>query len=568
VGVEGGAPAWRPGDKRERALLTLAVLNGSDLGKILRTAKSRVTVGAAPDNDFTLADADIAPHHLVITLDDGGWRAEAHSADQRIVIDRRWIHPATGRAGGLIYVGGTELLVYPGELDEPTIQREIRTRRLDRGGPSTDDMNREPTRTPAILTPSAADAPTPERGDRGERGDPSEPKSTRPRAMIGAMSVSNSIGGRAVPVAPSLRTELDELVHSAPTDPGRAAMALPGLPPRAPGPPVPEVLAEPESRMRAIPRSPAEPPRLLGRGGGEDPRSAWVDPGRNAREARERAPRDPKARNAWGDAEPARSGPPPRATDRELDAAPQRPLGPVGSTLTVAQLAEGRDPALTVLREPDSDYAHAIRVLGTRLEELIRTYGYRAYMVTSPEPLTGKTTAAVNLAFALAEDSQRRVALIEANFRHPRIGAILGLPEERGLIGVLRGQLSVSEAIARFSDRNLVIFPSGGKHNHPNELLSAPRFKTLVAELAGTVDIAIIDAPSVRPFADANLLLPLVDGVLLCVLESGTHALWVDQVVDQLGRERILGALFNRLGKASLRAIIAARKERLESFGR
>jgi capsular exopolysaccharide synthesis family protein len=194
---------------------------------------------------------------------------------------------------------------------------------------------------------------------------------------------------------------------------------------------------------------------------------------------------------------------------------------------------------------------------------MIRTFGYRAYMISSPEPLTGKTTAAVNLAFALAEDPNRRVALIEANFRYPRISAILGTPEDRGLVGVLKGQLSVVEAIVRIADRNLVIFPSGGRHANPNELLASPRFKTLIQELADTVDVAIIDAPSVKPFADANLLLPLVDGVLLTVLDSSTHAQWVDQVVDQLGRERVLGAIYNQLARPAVKSLELERRERM-----
>ena len=70
-------------------------------------------------------------------------------------------------------------------------------------------------------------------------------------------------------------------------------------------------------------------------------------------------------------------------------------------------------------------------------------------MFTSPEPLTGKTTIASNLAFALAEDTNRRVALIEANFRFPRFSEIFQLPERIGLMPILEGKLQIKDYMLR-----------------------------------------------------------------------------------------------------------------------
>ena len=238
-----------------------------------------------------------------------------------------------------------------------------------------------------------------------------------------------------------------------------------------------------------------------------------------------------------------------------------------GPELSIAALeSRSLDPALAVLRDPDGALATAIRLFVTRLLDLERSHGYRAYMLTSAEPLTGKTTVALNLAFALAEDSKRRIALIEADFRNPRIGEILDLPPELGLLGVLEGRLSVAQASVRVADRNLVVFPSGGKHNSPAEVLASPRFKTVIQELAQSVDVAIIDAPPVKPTADANLLLPLVDGAMLVVLNGETRGGWIEQAVDQLGVERVLGAIYNNLDKNALKALAPARRDRLASI--
>ena len=56
-----------------------------------------------------------------------------------------------------------------------------------------------------------------------------------------------------------------------------------------------------------------------------------------------------------------------------------------------------------------------------------------------------------------------------------------------------------------------------------------------------------------RASADANLLLPLVDGAVLVVRERETRGSWVDQALEQLGNERVLGAVYNRLDHRTLR---------------
>lgn len=607
-----GSPAPEPSKRREP--ITLAVLNGADKGTVIRTGRTRITVGSAEDNDLVLHDSDVDPHHFSIVIDESGWRAQTASAKHQIVIDRRWSHPDSGRRGALIYAGGTEILLFPGELDDPTIHAEIQLRATaDVTIPETAESG-EVTRIashPRSFDRDMHSLPPP----AAESGDSTAPTIQLPRVKGGGeidrvtLASLPTIAGAQIPreiqeaAQRGMRPEPTPrpVVQGPISDPAeasrqrsawdRAIQPRNSVPPPAMKRPdsAPEVLAEPESKVRPVPSqavlssadgggawSPPTPARALVRVDDRKAgRNAWGDP-------RPSAPAS-GGRNAWGDAqERPMSGTPPSvpvagrawgdATGRSSRPAPPNPLVSQGRPslapgLEVAAHAlalNTGEPGLELLHNPDGNFATAIRVFGTRLLDLARTYGYRAYMLTSAEPLTGKTTLATNLALALAEDPKRRVALIEANFRYPRLAQILGAPESHGLLGVLEGRMQVTEAILRFPDRNLVVFPSGGRHPHPGEVLASPRFKTLMAELASTVDVAIIDAPSVKPFADANLLLPLVDGALLVVLERSTKSAWIDQSLGQLGRERVLGALYNRLEKDSLKLLAKERRERLE----
>ena len=72
-------------------------------------------------------------------------------------------------------------------------------------------------------------------------------------------------------------------------------------------------------------------------------------------------------------------------------------------------------------------------------------------MFTSAQPLEGKTTAAVNVAMALAFGGAR-VLVIDGDMRRPGLHRPLRLTNERGLSQVLTGQARVRDVIQRTVD--------------------------------------------------------------------------------------------------------------------
>src|SRR5262249_15605852 len=59
-------------------------------------------------------------------------------------------------------------------------------------------------------------------------------------------------------------------------------------------------------------------------------------------------------------------------------------------------------------------------------------------------------------------------------------------------------------------------------------------------------DYIIIDAPPLGIFTDANLLINRADAALLVVRAAKTRAAYVEQLLEQLPRERVLGVVLNR----------------------
>jgi capsular exopolysaccharide synthesis family protein len=148
-------------------------------------------------------------------------------------------------------------------------------------------------------------------------------------------------------------------------------------------------------------------------------------------------------------------------------------------------------------------------------------------LVTSAMPGEGKTTAAVDLAQAVALTG-RSVTLVELDLRRPTFSRHLPLEPRRGVTTVLSGRTTLSEALVTpFEDLpSLTVLPSGQLPSNPSELLGSDGLEDLLMRLShrgeDTGRMLVIDAPPLLPVADTQVLLnsAAIDTVLV-VTRSG-----------------------------------------------
>ena len=190
--------------------------------------------------------------------------------------------------------------------------------------------------------------------------------------------------------------------------------------------------------------------------------------------------------------------------------------------------------------------AEAYRQLQTNLQFLDVDAPPRVLMVSSSLPAEGKTTVAVNLALALS-DAGKRVALIEADLRRPRVISYLGLVGGAGLTNVLTGQAHVEEVEQPYGDGSLVVIGAGPVAPNPAQLLASGSMAALLDKLRSTYDYVILDAPPLLPVADATGLAVLADGVLLSVRHGSTTREQVQKTRSTLDRvgARTVGTVLN-----------------------
>jgi polysaccharide biosynthesis transport protein len=190
-------------------------------------------------------------------------------------------------------------------------------------------------------------------------------------------------------------------------------------------------------------------------------------------------------------------------------------------------------PLLASTGVPD-DFGESFRALRTALVSRYTDPGTKLLVVTSAQPLEGKTITAANIAMALAYGGSR-VLLIDADMRRPGLHRPLRLTNERGLAQVIAGQARVRDVIQRTVEPNLLAMTAGTPPQNPSELLASERMKTLMANLAvGAFDWVLIDTPPVLAVTDAVILAPSVAGVVYVIGAEMTRRRLAQRALDTI----------------------------------
>jgi succinoglycan biosynthesis transport protein ExoP len=198
------------------------------------------------------------------------------------------------------------------------------------------------------------------------------------------------------------------------------------------------------------------------------------------------------------------------------------------------------------------DFGESFRSLRTSLLSKYPDEGTKIIIVTSAQPLEGKTTTAANIAMALAYGGSR-VLLIDADMRRPGLHRPLRLTNERGLSQVLTGQARVRDVIQRTVDPNLLAITAGRTPPNPSELLSSERMKTLLTNLAhGPFNWIIVDTPPVLAVTDAVILAPMVTGVTFVIGAEMTRRRLAERAIETVmqSRPRYAAVVLNKVNFA------------------
>jgi capsular exopolysaccharide synthesis family protein len=254
---------------------------------------------------------------------------------------------------------------------------------------------------------------------------------------------------------------------------------------------------------------------------------------------------DRRSRFAWNPGEELL----PAAIERAMPTPAATPAGPQGDDATRAIAARPvfgtrLDRDMVAALAPFSPAAEQFRTLRTRIAQVEQAGPRRVLLVTSPGSGDGKTVTVANLGLTMAQEFQRQVLLIDGDLRNARLHECLGIPREPGLTDVLTGEVALEDALVSLSEYRVIALPAGKPHGRPTELLSAEPMRRLIDGLARRFDRVLIDSAAAH-FADAGVLEPIADGVLLVVRSGRTTRPAIARALGLVPATKLLGLVMN-----------------------
>ena len=235
----------------------------------------------------------------------------------------------------------------------------------------------------------------------------------------------------------------------------------------------------------------------------------------------------------------------------------QRPVvrAPAPKSSLPSSHNERMDPNLVSLFNPQSFEAEQFKILRSNLLFPISGHPPRSVMVTSPHPGDGKSFVASNLAISVALNINRHVLLMDCDLRRPSIHTRFGFENIPGLSDYLSNGTPLSDLLIRTSIDKLTILPGGQPPENPSELLSSEGMSRLLKETTDRYHdrLIILDSPPPAMSAESSVLARWVDGVLLVVNHGKTSKELLSDVIDRVGREKIIGAIVNNFEVQSTR---------------
>ena len=229
-----------------------------------------------------------------------------------------------------------------------------------------------------------------------------------------------------------------------------------------------------------------------------------------------------------------------RNTDQEPTVPPE--------TLDAFRSSSRFSPDLVSIVNPSSAEAELFKVLRGKI--LFPTAGKppKSILVTSAAPGEGKSFIAANLAVNLAHGIENHVLLLDCDIRRPTIHKLFGFGKVAGLSEHLLNGNKLTSLLLESGVDKLTILPSGKPPANPSELLSSDKMAALIEDLKSSDDdrFLIIDSPPPTLAPETVAMAKHVDGIIVVIKYGSTPINLVEELIENLGREKILGAVVNR----------------------
>jgi len=191
---------------------------------------------------------------------------------------------------------------------------------------------------------------------------------------------------------------------------------------------------------------------------------------------------------------------------------------------------------LAVLNAPKSNTAESFRGLRTNLQFILPKTSGNVVAIHSTTQGEGKSFISVNLATILAMNN-KKVVLIGADLRKPRLHKIFNFDNESGLCTYLIGYDSLEQILKATLIDNLWLIPSGPIPPNPAELLGYARMNVLLDELRKKFDYIIFDNAPIGLVTD-GLIMGQISDLNVFILRYGVSHKHQLKIINEFAEKK------------------------------
>lgn len=190
----------------------------------------------------------------------------------------------------------------------------------------------------------------------------------------------------------------------------------------------------------------------------------------------------------------------------------------------------------------------AYKTLRTNIMFKTGDTGCKIITVTSAVPGEGKTTTAVNLAVSFAQTG-KRVLLIDADMRKPKVHRFFNIKNSTGLSNILSGIYDEKKdsCISKSVVDNLDVVFAGRVPPNPVELLASDNTETFLKSVENEYDFIIMDTPPINVVTDSLVISKLVTGYVLVVRSNYSEYKCISDAISkcELANAKLFGVVYN-----------------------
>jgi succinoglycan biosynthesis transport protein ExoP len=211
---------------------------------------------------------------------------------------------------------------------------------------------------------------------------------------------------------------------------------------------------------------------------------------------------------------------------------------PQQSPVTVA-------PELVAMWYPRSAVAEQYRVAATRLGLIAGKQKSTVVCMSSALMSEGKTSTALNMAYVLSRDLNRKTVLVDCDLKRPTVRAYTGMESTAGLTEVLLGHKTLDECLEYHEQLGVWVLSAGIEASGTTALTHVDRLSELIQGLRERFEYIVLDSPPLLPVAEAMLIVRMADVVVHVIRARSTPRDVVANAIKMIGEERAVAVILN-----------------------